>query len=105
MLLIGAVVSALGIALALLIDWFPTAASTQAKTIDTLWDVLLIASVPIFVLVETIVLYCGDQVPHEARRGAQGRPADPRQHEARDHLDGDPGDHARRACAPTPTWR
>ena len=57
MLLIGAVVSALGIALALLIDWFPPAASSQAKTIDTLWDVLLIASVPIFVLVETIVLY------------------------------------------------
>ena len=57
MLLIGAVVSAFGIALALLIDWFPTQASTQAKTIDTLWDVLLIASVPIFVLVETIVLY------------------------------------------------
>jgi cytochrome c oxidase subunit II len=57
MLLIGAVVSAFGIALALLIDWFPPAASTQAKTIDTLWDVLLIASVPIFVLVETIVLY------------------------------------------------
>ena len=57
MLLIGAVVSALGIVLALLIDWFPPAASSQAKTIDTLWDVLLIASVPIFVLVETIVLY------------------------------------------------
>jgi cytochrome c oxidase subunit II len=57
MLLIGAVVSAFGIALALLIDWFPTQESTQAKTIDTLWDVLLIASVPIFVLVETIVLY------------------------------------------------
>ena len=57
MLLIGAVVSALGIALALLIDWFPIAASKEAKPIDTLWDVLLIASVPIFVLVETIVLY------------------------------------------------
>jgi cytochrome c oxidase subunit 2 len=57
MLLIGAIVSVLGIALALLIDWFPVAASTQAKPIDTLWDVLLIASVPVFVLVETIVLY------------------------------------------------
>jgi len=57
MLLIGAVASAFGIALALWIDWFPAQASTQAKTIDTLWDVLLIASVPIFVLVETIVLY------------------------------------------------
>jgi cytochrome c oxidase subunit 2 len=58
MLLIGAVASVLGIALALLIDWFPVPASEQAGPIDTLWDVLLIASVPIFVLVETIVLYC-----------------------------------------------
>jgi cytochrome c oxidase subunit 2 len=58
MLLIGAIASAGGIALALVIDWFPAAASTQAGPIDTLWDVLLIASVPIFVLVETVVLYC-----------------------------------------------
>jgi cytochrome c oxidase subunit II len=58
MLLIGAVASAVGIALALLIDWFPVPASEQAGRIDTLWDVLLIASVPVFVLVETIVLYC-----------------------------------------------
>jgi cytochrome c oxidase subunit 2 len=57
MLLIGAVASALGVALALLIDWFPVPASEQAGPIDTLWDVLLIASVPVFVLVETIVLY------------------------------------------------
>jgi cytochrome c oxidase subunit 2 len=58
MLLIGAVASVLGVALALLIDWFPVPASEQAGPIDTLWDVLLIASVPVFVLVETIVLYC-----------------------------------------------
>jgi cytochrome c oxidase subunit II len=58
MLLIGAIASVLGIALALVIDWFPTQASVQGEKIDTLWDVLLIASVPIFVLVETIVLYC-----------------------------------------------
>jgi cytochrome c oxidase subunit II len=58
MLSIGAVASALGIAVALLIDWFPVPASEQAGPIDTLWDVLLIASVPVFVLVETIVLYC-----------------------------------------------
>jgi cytochrome c oxidase subunit 2 len=58
MLLIGVIASALGIALALAIDWFPTQASVQGEKIDTLWDVLLIASVPIFVLVETIVLYC-----------------------------------------------
>jgi cytochrome c oxidase subunit 2 len=58
MLLIGAVASVLGVALALWIDWFPLPASEQAGPIDTLWDVLLIASVPVFVLVETIVLYC-----------------------------------------------
>jgi cytochrome c oxidase subunit II len=57
MLIIGAIASALGIALALLIDWFPVQASGQAKPIDTLWDVLLICSVPIFVLMQTIVLY------------------------------------------------
>ena len=57
MLLIGAVASAIGIALALAIDWFPTQASTQAKKIDDLFDVLLIASVPIFVLVEVVVLF------------------------------------------------
>jgi cytochrome c oxidase subunit II len=57
MLLIGLVASILGIALALLIDWFPVPASEQAGPIDTLWDVLLIASVPVFVLVETVVLY------------------------------------------------
>jgi cytochrome c oxidase subunit 2 len=57
MVAIGAVVSVLGIALGLLIDWFPVQASGEAKHIDTLWDVLLIASVPVFVLVQTIVLY------------------------------------------------
>jgi cytochrome c oxidase subunit II len=57
MLLIGVIASAVGIALALAIDWFPTQASVQGEKIDTLWDVLLIASVPIFVLVETVVLY------------------------------------------------
>ncbi len=50
--------SATGIVLGLLIDWFPTPASTQADPIDTLWDVLVIASVPIFVGVQAFVLYC-----------------------------------------------
>jgi len=57
LLAIGAVTSLCGIALGLLIDWFPTRASAEGKAIDTLWDVLLIVSVPIFVLVQTIVLY------------------------------------------------
>ena len=57
MVAIGAIASVLGIALGLLIDWFPVQASGEAKHIDTLWDVLIIASVPVFVLVQTIVLY------------------------------------------------
>jgi cytochrome c oxidase subunit 2 len=55
---IAVVASVLGIALGLLIDWFPVAASTQADSIDTFYDVLIIASVPMFVLVTTVVLYC-----------------------------------------------
>jgi cytochrome c oxidase subunit 2 len=58
LLAIGAIASAGGIALGLLIDWFPIAGSEEAGPIDTLWDVLLIVSVPIFVMVQTIVLYC-----------------------------------------------
>jgi cytochrome c oxidase subunit 2 len=57
MAVIGLVASALGIALGLIIDWFPTSASTQADDIDTLWDVLLIVSVPIFVLVSIVVVF------------------------------------------------
>jgi cytochrome c oxidase subunit 2 len=55
--LLALLASAVGIALALLIDWFPDAASTAAGPIDRLWDVLLIVSVPIFVLVMTVALY------------------------------------------------
>jgi cytochrome c oxidase subunit II len=57
MIVIGVVASAIGIALALAIDWFPTQASTQAPKIDDLFDLLLIVSVPIFVLVEVVVLF------------------------------------------------
>ena len=55
MAVVGVVASILGVALGLAIDWFPPAASTQADQIDTLWDVLLIASVPVFVLVTTVI--------------------------------------------------
>lgn len=55
MAVVSVVASALGIVLALLIHWFPPASSTQADKIDTLWDVLLIASVPVFVLVTTVI--------------------------------------------------
>src|SRR4051812_29842267 len=57
MLAIGIIASILGIAAGLLIDWFPLQASTQAPTIDTLWDVLLIASIPVFVGVVVVVLF------------------------------------------------
>jgi cytochrome c oxidase subunit 2 len=57
MVIVGVIASALGIALGLVINWFPRAASTQADKIDTLWDVLIIASVPVFVLVTTVILF------------------------------------------------
>ncbi len=55
--LIGAIGIIIGIPVALSIPWFPADASTQAHNIHTLYDVLLIVSVPVFVLVETVVLY------------------------------------------------
>jgi cytochrome c oxidase subunit II len=55
MVVVGVIASAVGIAIGLAIHWFPPADSTQADEIDTLWDVLIIASVPIFVLVTVIV--------------------------------------------------
>jgi cytochrome c oxidase subunit 2 len=57
MVIVGLIASVLGIALGLVIDWFPTEGSTQAKKIDTFWDVLIIFSVPVFVLVTTVVLF------------------------------------------------
>jgi cytochrome c oxidase subunit 2 len=57
MVLVGVIATAAGIALGLSIHWFPSADSTQADKIDTLWDVLIIATVPIFVLVTVIVLF------------------------------------------------
>ncbi|HEX8975734.1 MAG TPA: cytochrome c oxidase subunit II [Solirubrobacteraceae bacterium] len=57
MLVIGVVAIAIGIPVALIIPWFPANGSLQAGNIHTLYDVLLIVSVPIFVLVETVVLY------------------------------------------------
>jgi cytochrome c oxidase subunit 2 len=57
MVLAGIVASAIGIAIGLSIHWFPTSASKQAGPIDTLYDVLIIVSVPFFVLVCTVVLF------------------------------------------------
>jgi len=55
MLVFGAAASAIGIWIVLSIHWFPTDASRQAHRIRILYDVLLIASVPIFVLVITVI--------------------------------------------------
>ena len=56
-----AVAWAIGVAIllpiALVIPWWPAKASTQAGNDHTLYTVLLIATVPIFVLVETVVLF------------------------------------------------
>ncbi|HLY50251.1 MAG TPA: cytochrome c oxidase subunit II [Solirubrobacteraceae bacterium] len=57
MIVFGVIGCAILIPLSLIVPWFPTEASRQAGNIHTLYYVLLIASVPIFVLVETVVLY------------------------------------------------
>src|SRR5918997_440308 len=57
MFLIGAIASAIGVAAGLAIDWFPTDATSTTDSIDTLYDVLVIVSVPIFVLVMTVAIY------------------------------------------------
>src|SRR3954447_13438434 len=57
MAVVGVIAAAIGIAAGLLINWFPPSASTQAGPIDTLWNVLLIVSIPIFVIVTIVVLF------------------------------------------------
>jgi cytochrome c oxidase subunit II len=57
MVVVGVLAAAALIALSLAIDWFPSSASKQAGPIDTLWYVLLGVSIPIFVLVATVVVY------------------------------------------------
>jgi cytochrome c oxidase subunit 2 len=54
---IGLFASVIGIAITLWMDWFPENAAGSAGKIDTLYDVLLICSVPVFVLVMTIAIY------------------------------------------------
>jgi cytochrome c oxidase subunit II len=54
---VSIVATAIGIAISLAIDWFPTEGSTAAGKIDDLYDVLLIASVPVFVLVMSVAIY------------------------------------------------
>jgi cytochrome c oxidase subunit II len=70
MILIGVVAALIGIGITLLIDWFPADANTAAREIDTVYDVLLISSVPIFVLVMTIAIY--SVVRFRAKPGEMG---------------------------------
>ena len=56
-ILAALVATGIGIALSYVIHWFPVQASTQARETDTLYHVLVIASVPIFVLVVTVILF------------------------------------------------
>ncbi|HEV3228543.1 MAG TPA: cytochrome c oxidase subunit II [Solirubrobacteraceae bacterium] len=57
MVIAWAVAAGIGITIGLSIDWFPGQASSQADKVDTLYKVLIVACVPIFVLVETVVLF------------------------------------------------
>ena len=49
---------ALGIWLSYEIHWFPVQASSQARNTDHLYHVLVIATIPIFVLVVSVIVYC-----------------------------------------------
>src|SRR4051795_12746327 len=57
MLAIGTAAAVIGTFAALQIDWFPVQGATAAGKIDTLYDWLLVASVPMFVLVMSVAIY------------------------------------------------
>jgi cytochrome c oxidase subunit 2 len=70
MIIYSVIAAVLGTVAVLLLDWFPSQGSTAAEPIDTLYDVLLIASVPIFVLVMAVAIY--SVVKFRARPGDLG---------------------------------
>jgi cytochrome c oxidase subunit 2 len=53
----ASIATAIGIVLGYTIHWFPVQASTQAHNTDRLYHVLVDVSIPIFVLVVTVILY------------------------------------------------
>jgi cytochrome c oxidase subunit 2 len=55
---LAVIATAIGIVLSYVIHWFPVQAATQARNTDELYHVLVIATIPIFVLVVTVILYC-----------------------------------------------
>jgi cytochrome c oxidase subunit 2 len=70
MILYGLIATAILLPVSLSIDWFPQQGAVAAGKIDTLYDVLLIVSVPIFVLVMTVAIY--SVVRFRARPGDTG---------------------------------
>src|SRR5436305_14350518 len=70
MILYGVIATAILLPVALSIDWFPEQGAVAADKIDTLYDVLLIVSVPIFVLVMTVAIY--SVIRFRARPGDMG---------------------------------
>jgi len=70
MIIYGLIATAILLPISLSIDWFPQAGSKSAHDIDTLYDVLLIVSVPIFVLVMTVAIY--SVIRFHARPGDTG---------------------------------
>ena len=58
MIAFAVVATAALLAIVLSINWFPAHGSEQLSRTSTLYDVLLIASVPMFVIVETVVVFC-----------------------------------------------
>ena len=70
MIVYGLIATAIGLAITLSIDWFPKQGSSDADDIDTLYNWLLIVSVPIFVLVMTVAIY--SVIRFRARPGDTG---------------------------------
>jgi len=70
MIIYGVIATAILLPIALSIDWFPHQGAAAADKIDTLYDVLLIVSVPIFVLVMTVAIY--SVIRFRARPGDSG---------------------------------
>jgi cytochrome c oxidase subunit 2 len=70
MILYGVIATAILLPISLSIDWFPHQGAAAADKIDTLYDVLLIVSVPIFVLVMTVAIY--SVIRFRARPGDTG---------------------------------
>jgi len=75
LLVLGAIAVVIGIVIALLIPWFPANGARQAGNVRTLYDVLLIVSVPMFVLVSTVVVY--SVVKFRMRPGDENRDGPP----------------------------